>query len=189
MPLGQRFDAQKAVEAILYICSNVEDSTMLRISKILYFAEKRQLAEKGVLITGDYYYALPKGPVPTEIYNLLKTVRGDENHPAGDLAKEAVSIIRKCRVVAKRKPDISYLSKADLQSLDFSIAAYGRMPDKELSDISHDASYDAAESNGRIPLAALAFGSPNEQELSKFLSDPFPGEESYPEEDSITPAL
>jgi uncharacterized phage-associated protein len=156
MPLGQRFDAAKAIEAILYISRRVSDASFHRISKILYFAEKHKLATGGGLIIADEYVAMKHGPVPSQVYDILKSVRGDGHHPGARNAAAAFTVVEGCRVVPSRAADLDYFSKADLSSLDCVIAQFGDLPFQRLTDLSHDSAWVAADENEFMNLVDIA---------------------------------
>jgi uncharacterized phage-associated protein len=71
------FNLDKGIEAILYIAQKVDDPTFHRISKIMYFADRKHLEKYGRFICGDSYVAMKHGPVPSEIYDILKAVKAD----------------------------------------------------------------------------------------------------------------
>ena len=50
---------------------------MHKLCKILYFADQRHLSLYGRSITGDTYIAMQYGPVPSNVDDILKAVRGD----------------------------------------------------------------------------------------------------------------
>jgi uncharacterized phage-associated protein len=76
-----QFDEKKAIAAILYILKKVSDqgakSDLHKLFKILYFAEREHLATWGRPITGDFFIAMQYGPVPSHIYDMIKSVKGD----------------------------------------------------------------------------------------------------------------
>jgi uncharacterized phage-associated protein len=71
------FDIEKGIESVLYIIENGAQPTFHHISKVMYFADKEHLEKYGRFICGDSYVAMKHGPVPSGIYDLLKSVRGD----------------------------------------------------------------------------------------------------------------
>jgi uncharacterized phage-associated protein len=156
MPLGQRFDAQKATEAILYVTSRVQDPSFHRIAKILYFADKHKLADCGSLVIADEYVAMKHGPVPSAVYDLLKAVRGDGNHAAVRIAGSAFQVVGRCRITPRREANVDYFSKADVKSLDFAIREFGHLPFDELTRLSHDSAWDSADENEFMSLEDIA---------------------------------
>jgi uncharacterized phage-associated protein len=156
MPLGQRFDPAKAIEAILYVSQRVSDPSFHRISKILYFADKHKLATSGGLVVADEYVAMKHGPVPSAVYNLLKSVRGDAQSEAASAARAAFEVVERCRVRHSRSANTDYFSRADIRSLDFAIDKYGRLSFQQLTDESHDSAWDAADENDFMQLEEIA---------------------------------
>ena len=71
------FNAEKAIEVILYIAEHIKEPTFHTVSKVLYFADKEHLEKYGRFICGDSYIAMRRGPVPSGVYDLLKLARGD----------------------------------------------------------------------------------------------------------------
>jgi uncharacterized phage-associated protein len=156
MPLGQRFDPAKAIEAILYVSARVSDPSFHRISKILYFADKHKLATSGGLVVADEYVAMKHGPVPSAVYNILKLVRGNAQSEIAIAAGAAFQVVDQCRVRNSRSPNTDYFSRADLGSLDYAISKYGRLSFQQLTDASHDSAWDAADENEFMKLEEIA---------------------------------
>ena len=71
------FRKEIAIEAILYIANRVERKDIHKICKILYYADQRHLSKYGRSITGDTYIAMAYGPVPSNVEDIFKAVRGD----------------------------------------------------------------------------------------------------------------
>jgi uncharacterized phage-associated protein len=156
MPLGQRFDPNKAIEAILYVAARVRDPSFHRLSKILYFADKLKLASYGGLVLSDEYVAMKHGPVPSSVYDILKSVRGDGKHSAGEAASQAFAVVDKCRVAPRREANTRHLSPADLTCLSEAIRDYGDLSFEDLTVRSHDDAWKAADENDLMPLEDIA---------------------------------
>jgi len=75
--MKELFDIEKVKAVLLYILSKIGKTELIRLFKILYFAERKHLAKWGNLIVNDTYIAMKNGPVPAIIYDLFKCVRGD----------------------------------------------------------------------------------------------------------------
>ncbi|MEO6666974.1 MAG: Panacea domain-containing protein, partial [Nitrospiria bacterium] len=87
-----RFDPEKALQAILFVARMLPGATFHQISKIIYFADKAHLQKYGRLICGDTYVAMKHGPVPSGIYDILKSVRGDGSSECTEQALEALEV-------------------------------------------------------------------------------------------------
>jgi uncharacterized phage-associated protein len=138
-----RFDPDKALEAILYLAMRVPDPTFHRISKLMYFADKAHLANYGRLIFGDSYVAMKHGPVPSEVYDILKAVRGDGLSSYLEAARQAFCVDANKQVI----PLLDVFSASDLECMDEAIRAYGHLSFKELTTQSHDAAWEAVDEN------------------------------------------
>ena len=66
------FNIGKAKASVLFIINNIGETDLLKIFKILYFAERNHLAKYGRLILNDDYVAMKNGPVPSKLYDLFK---------------------------------------------------------------------------------------------------------------------
>jgi len=73
------FNLIKATESVKLILLNFERHTtdFHKILKILYFAEQRHIAILGVPIFNDSYIAMKNGPVPSNLYDIFKIIRGN----------------------------------------------------------------------------------------------------------------
>src|SRR5439155_4760124 len=150
-----QFDPDKALQAILYITQRVSDPTFHRISKLMYLADKAHLAKYGRLIFGDTYVALKHGPVPSEIYDMLKAVRGDGWSAHMEEAKAAFRVEEDKQVVALKEAETNVFSESDLECLADAISRYGRLSFGALTDLSHDAAWLGADENDVIDIEEI----------------------------------
>ncbi len=73
----EKFNEDKALAAILFLANQNGQIDLYALLKTLYYADKKHLREWGRTITTDFYVRMPYGPVPSCIYDMLKSVRGD----------------------------------------------------------------------------------------------------------------
>jgi uncharacterized phage-associated protein len=68
------FDVPKTIQAIGVLLRNSPGRRMnyLRLLKLLYIADRESLRETGRPITGDQAVAMPRGPVLSGVYNLVR---------------------------------------------------------------------------------------------------------------------
>lgn len=68
------FKFDKSLQAAAYILRRQSSREMnfMRLLKILYIADRESLQQTGRTITGDKIAAMDKGPVLSEVYNLIK---------------------------------------------------------------------------------------------------------------------
>lgn len=169
--LLSRFDPEKALSAILWIAAHVTGPTFHRISKLFYFADKLHLERYGRLICGDSYVAMKHGPVPSEIYDMLKAVRGDGRSLHMREAQKAFAVEGDKTVVPLDEPNPEVLSESDLECLNESIKRYGHLSFKELTDLSHDDAWYAADENDLIDLEEIIATLPDGTALLQHLRD------------------
>lgn len=129
-------DKDKVLEALVYVIDQAGELTPFFAGKILYFADVDHLRKFGRPITGDSYYALENGPVPTFAYDILK---GGVAEPTKSSAMGALSHQKRKHPTfsVKRKADLSFFSKTDLECLDHAIEHCLRHSFGEISDETH----------------------------------------------------
>mgnify|MGYP002673700220 CR=1 FL=1 len=141
-----QFDKQKLIEIILYILNKTKGLDYYHMFKIIYFANSAHLAKYGFPMVSDEFCALPDGPVPSILYDCVK---GDAH-----CDKELKDMLEKTvskgaddayyMLEAKRNADSDYLSKADIEALDHSIAENGNLPYGVLRAKSHGEEWSRA---------------------------------------------
>jgi uncharacterized phage-associated protein len=122
-----RMNWDKAVEAVHYLTDLHPNITRIYIAKVLFFADKEHLLDWGRPICGDSYVAMVHGPVPSNVYNL---VRGHSKVPPSARARFDHLIGSGSNEVAYRalRPfKQHYLSKSDLDALKQAHTKYGRL--------------------------------------------------------------
>ncbi len=167
-----RFNAEKAVEAVLYIVSRVKRPTFHTISKILYFADQKHIVKYGCFITGDEYVAMKHGPVPSATYDILKYVRGDKTVCSAEHAKSLLSIHKKFQISIYREANFDEFSDSDIECLDESIHENEHLNFDQLTTKSHDAIYDAADQDEFIPVESFSILAENPNHLKEHMANP-----------------
>jgi uncharacterized phage-associated protein len=125
----------KAVEAVHYLTSIHRGITPYYIAKIFFYADKEHMADWGRSICGDFYVAMENGPVPSNIYNLVKREPFIDDDIIADfdsrIEKEDRRLSPKIEFnqIALSHSDIEYLAKAE--------AIYGHMSFGALRDLVH----------------------------------------------------
>lgn len=153
--LDNKFLTLKAT--ILYIIehSETDKRDVYGIVKTAFYAQQRHFAEWGTPLFDDKICALPFGPVPSAIYDILKIARGDaelrRRHISDDLGEVAKSIsFSNESFFALEKPDMDYLSESDKDSLDYAILHVSKLSFDDICNKTHNgAEYKrASKSNG-----------------------------------------
>lgn len=139
------FDAEKVVQALAYFATRgVRDLTRLKAAKLLYFSDKAHLLRYGRPITGDHYYCMKLGPVPSEANEWMQEAEDAAKlHLASDeLFSEHLSVhlpflAQYPRFAAKRQPDLEVFSDSELEVLADVAETYGRKSARQLVDLAH----------------------------------------------------
>jgi len=137
-PLKFAFSDAKAMDALAYIACKWDGITPFYIAKVLFFAEKWHLNRYGRPIIADTYIAMPKGPVPSTIKNIV-----DENFDYLDEPEAFRKMLRVERRGLRRlhsrvkERDIRHLSESDCDCLDEALSFCRGKEVDELSNITH----------------------------------------------------
>lgn len=160
-PAMDRFDQQTLIEEVLYILEKTGGIDYYHLFKILYFAERSLLAEWGCRLNADDFCALEYGPVPTHLYDAVKELKSGSVHSSlAEMLAEAVEFAGEDApnvLLAKRRPDMDFLSKACIEELDKSITRHSTQSFRQLKDASHDDAWkEAYHSSGLRAMSTLS---------------------------------
>lgn len=148
---------KRTLSPLLYILQHFNGKlTKHKLFKILYFADMEHISQYGRKITDDTYYAMQWGPVPTELFDMVKKVEGKYSFPVDEcelsLLKSYISVVGKT-VYSIKDADPKFLSKSETASLDSSIQTYGSKSFTALCDLSHGSAWKSAGLN--FPISDL----------------------------------
>lgn len=166
------FNIEKAKAALLFITQKIGETDLLKIFKILYFAEQKHLAKYGSLIIADTYIAMKNGPVPSAIYDFFKGIRGD-----GFIISEADSFYKafevknRFNVVGKEEPNLEYLSKSDIVCIEDAIRDNHLLDFVQLSDKSHDDAWKKANRDDEMNYIEIAKAGGANDEMIKYITE------------------
>jgi uncharacterized phage-associated protein len=173
-------DIDKSVESCLYITGRVKNCDIHKLFKILYFAEKQHLSEYGRTITGDTYIAMPNGPVPSFLYDVVKFVRGEKPYISIERdVKSELEVFRHKFITAKREANLEYLSATDIECIERSLAENTGLSFGELTEKSHDAAWDTPYENGDMDLFLIASAGGANMEMLKYIQTNIENQRSF----------
>lgn len=142
MSVEFEFDFAKAREAILYLASRSSNGVeKLTAAKLLFLADKYHLVRFGRPITGDRYFAMPMGPVPTTILDLLNEILEERPSEWTESLSQHLSVDqsgRWPRFVANEPLQPEFLSESDVRALDEILRRHGSKKPGELIDLTHE---------------------------------------------------
>jgi uncharacterized phage-associated protein len=156
-----RFDETKAIAAVVYLaCKAIEALDKYKLSKLLFLADKFHLVQYARPITGDEYFALPYGPVPSAILNSLNAVISEEETIlTGKLQVDRNFLNPHFSATREESFLFSALSKSDIAALDYVAEKYGNKSFPELKSMTHEMpAYENAWNNrGNANRARMKF--------------------------------
>lgn len=139
MPLKFAFNQDKAVEALAYVAGKWPGVTPFYVAKILFYADKSHLNLYGRPVVADTYIAMPRGPVPSSIRDIIN--RNFEYSEEPDNLAAAVNIDASGRYprVYKRAEYTTFnlISQSDMECLDEAIAFCQPKSLDALSQLTH----------------------------------------------------
>ena len=135
-----KYDILTLKAAVLYVLSKNKNSLdRIHLCKILYFANQKHLAKYGRNVIEDTFYSFPNGPVPTVLYDLIKSNTSSNKY---DILLKAIST-KGNDVIALEEYDELDLSETDKECLDESFEENVNLSFGDLSNKSHDSAYKA----------------------------------------------
>lgn len=154
-----RFNKEKAVAAIAFIAGRLiercDTATFHQIFKILYFAEQRHLVKYGRPVLGDFYVAMQYGPVPSNVYDMLKNIKDSDSwrHFEGI---EAFFDVQGFAVTPKQSPDMDELAESDIECLEEALAENQGCTFEQLTRKSHGLAWQRAGQNAPMSFLDIA---------------------------------
>lgn len=142
---------------ILYLADKLggEIRGKKKLAKLLYFADFDFFEKYERPITGDLYKALPMGPFPTHMMEIIEALEAEQRIVKSSVPEGPNNPTEIYHGAAK--PDLAVFSAEELQMIDRVVEKYGKLTGKQLEDLSHaEAPYIATEPNKEI-IYELAF--------------------------------
>ncbi len=171
--MKQIFRTNVTLNAMLYVLSELGGkSDMHKLCKILYFADQRHLSLYGRTITGDTYIAMQYGPVPSNVDDILKAVRGDSYFSKYvDNIKEKFTFENRYIVCALSKPDMDELSESDIECLMFAIDLCRDKSFDQLKELSHGLAWSNTAQDRAISVKDILREAGDEEEYVEYIAD------------------
>ncbi|MDR2927500.1 MAG: SocA family protein [Cytophagaceae bacterium] len=154
------FNLEKSLQALIYVANRLQKKDFHKIFKVIYFADREHIAKCGRFITGDTYVRMKYGPVPSAIYNLIKS----NEYPA-------LFDINGYTVEPKVDADTIYLSVSDVRELDDSIKKYGELNMNVLTELSHGYAWISAAKNGYMSVEDILKEADCEKEYIDYICE------------------
>ena len=131
-------DTRKIIQALTYIAYQQPGHKInsMKAYKLLWLADRYHLRQYGRTITGDIFFALPHGVVPSDAKNVVEHqathIPTDEKY-----RDKYIKRLGKYSFQAITEPDVMLFSDSDQEVLDKILQVYGALDQYELEKLSH----------------------------------------------------
>ena len=131
-------DTRKIIQALTYIAYQQPGHKInsMKAYKLLWLADRYHLRQYGRTITGDTFFALPHGVVPSDAKNVVEHqathIPTDEKY-----RDKYIKRLGKYSFQAITEPDVMLFSDSDQEVLDKILQVYGALDQYELEKLSH----------------------------------------------------
>jgi len=131
-------DTKKIIQVLTYLAGKEDDKVMdnMKAYKLMWLADRYHLRQTGRTITGDTYYAMPHGIVPSDAKCVLENVKTKMRTPKGYKERYIVNKGSHQFMVVD-EADQKVFSDSDQEALDKVWETFGSMNAKQLSALSH----------------------------------------------------
>ncbi len=167
----ENFNTDKTVNAVLYISQKLKRSDFHKIFKILYFADRNHISDYGRSITGDTYIAMNDGPVPSNLYDIFKSVRGDGYFKDNGTFSKVFKVVNWDLIQPLAEPNLKKLSKTDIDYLENSLEEFGSLSWDEVREKSHDYAWRNTVRNSPISLENIVIETGNDEAYVEYLKE------------------
>lgn len=130
-------EREKLINAIIFFSKNTMQCGITKLMKLLFLLDFEHFKLTGRSVTGQSYYAYPKGPVPGEIHSELSNDFDGDLADAISVKAELVGPYTRYTVVPKRDFDANYFSKRELRVLAELASRYQSLTAKQMVDVTH----------------------------------------------------
>jgi uncharacterized phage-associated protein len=174
------FNLEKSLQAVLYVAARLEKRDFHKIFKILYFADREHLAKYGRPITGDIYIKMMNGPVPSNIYDIFKAVKGiGFFSPDTSLYKKLFRVVDTYCIEPIAEVNLDILSESDIEELDESLSKYGKMTFGKIRNLSHGSAWKSAPDDDIIPVENILKEAGQKKDYISYISKLFDAQQSF----------
>lgn len=152
---------------LLYFANNTNYLGKVKLMKLFYFLDFMHVKKYGIPVTGDTYYNLEKGPIPTVIMNMVDELilEPEESKLSDTIKVETPPDTARMQKVIPLKPftdeDKKLFSKSELDALEEVVKLYKDTNTDGMIEASHgEAPWRLTEYREKIPYS-LAGKDPN----------------------------
>lgn len=133
------FNYKKSVQALNYLAQNFGGSlNKMKALKLIWLADRLHVRRYGRSITGDVYFAMPFGPVPSTTRDLVESYQS-LNELESEYREQFISTSNtdKYNFSSIGVLNLKVFSKTDISIIDEITEKFGHLNEFELSNFSH----------------------------------------------------
>ena len=129
----------KLIQALNYIASHQPNKIVgfKKAYKLLWLIDRYSLRHYARTVSGDQYFAMQLGPVPTDAKHILEGMPTKMQHSQDEADKFLGINPTYHRVRSRMAPDMDVFSVSDVKVMDLILHHYGNMSSSDLSLLSH----------------------------------------------------
>jgi len=175
----KHYDVKKIANTIIYfIDNNVKSLGITKLMKLFFYADKYHLEKYGKPIFNHTYTKLPRGPVPTWLYSIIRTaISGASdfdfqsevevfNKYIGVQEKNDGEFTR-IEFIKKQQFDQKFFSKSQINILNQIINEFKNITATDISEKSHNTkAWRSVEANQQIPYSSMI----DNPEISEYIN-------------------
>ncbi len=131
---------RKLIQILNYIAYNQPGKVVgfMKAYKLLWLIDRYSLRHYARMVSGDQYFAMKLGPVPSDTKNLLEGMPTNM-HNSQEEVNSNLEINRNTHKFSSRvEPVMTVFSKSDIDTMNLILSQYGGMRSSELSTLSHE---------------------------------------------------
>lgn len=135
--MKSEFDHKKATQAINFFSEREGGKIdMMKVIKLIYFADRYHLRKYGRPVTNDGYWAMSYGPVGTTVKDIASFSQFLDNEEL-QYAVEYLTQGDSHFLLSQKKFDDKVFSDSDLEALEFAYNNFGKFGQFDLAEMTH----------------------------------------------------
>ncbi len=130
---------KKLIQALDYIAYHQHNRTVgfMKAYKLLWLIDRYSMRHYARTVTGDMYFAMEHGTVPTDAKHVLENQSTIMDNSQEEVDKYLRVNDIDHRFSSRKAPNLDVFSKSDINAMDTILEHYGSMSAFELSKLSH----------------------------------------------------
>jgi uncharacterized phage-associated protein len=131
-------DREKLIAAIIFFAQNTQNCSKTKLFKLLFLLDFEHFKAAGRTVTGNDYFALPRGPVPLALHNEFDLEESQADFESSvDIETQDFFGHKRLLVKPKKNFDASIFTKREIQLLSQIATSYRTQTAKEMVDVTH----------------------------------------------------